>query len=60
MVLFLFLPIVGQKKGRFIVPGMTIPKGFVKAETKSNFSNISQKNKRKKKKTGPKIYVGWR
>lgn len=54
MVLFLFLPVKKTGKGKFVVPGLNIPKGFVKGTDKFNFANMNQKNKKRK------VYIGWR
>ena len=54
MVLFMFLPVKDIKKGKFVVPGLTVPKGFVKGISKFNFTNMNQKNKKRK------VYIGWR
>ncbi len=58
-MLFLFLPIVGKKKGKFIIPGMQVPSTFKSIKDPYNFSNGVTKGKSKKK-TKRNIYVGYR
>ena len=57
-MLFLFLPIVGKKKGKFIIPGMNVPSTFKSIKDPWNFSNGVVKGRQKKSKR--KVYVGYR
>ena len=57
-MMFLFLPIVGKKKGKFIIPGMNVPSTFKYVKDPYNFSNGVIRGKRKKSKR--KVYVGYR
>ena len=57
-MLFLFLPIVGKRKGKFIIPGMKVPSTFKYVNDPYDFSNGVIKGRKKKSKRS--IYVGYR
>lgn len=58
MVMLLFLPVMGKKKGKFIIPGITVPSTFRYVKDPFDFANGVRRKKGKKSKIP--VYVGYR